>query len=180
MVRFGTPLAFSRGYVLVTPGQTPRPTTQCKGRIRNPGGHQEMVASTYCLLAELLIQTLQPLQCILQLPSGFLKQNRYCQLCQSFKATSPRTKLFSLSPFPLLLFPQHLTIQLHLSLSQPQTVIQASHALTVHIYMHAFSPQDRKLNLPLFPSPSLGIPPFCQCLQTTGQSNYSQSLRNVH
>lgn len=73
VIRFGTPLAFSRGFVLVALGQIPRPTTQCKGEVRNLGRPQGMVASTYCLLTELLIQTLQPLQCILQLPSGFLK-----------------------------------------------------------------------------------------------------------
>lgn len=115
------------------------------------------------------------------LPASFgFSEGKAVLTLLSFKAISPRTKLFLLSSSPPLFFPQHLTIQLHLSLCQPGTATEASYALTLHTNMHTFSPQDRKLDWCSLPSPTVGFYPFCQCLQTTGESDDFQSLRNIN
>lgn len=91
-------------------------------------------------------------------------------ICQSFKGTSPEPKC-SYSVPPVLCLS---TAPYHSAASQPLTARvcdtsqPCSHSAHIHTctYIHILSP-TQKDGLSLFPSPSLGTPPFCQYLQTT-------------
>lgn len=110
----------------------------------------------------------------------FSEAKQVLLVCQSFKDTSPEPKCFhSVPPFLCLS-----TAPYNSAASQPLTarVCDRSqpcpHSAHVHMYTHILSP-TQKDGLPLFSSPSLDIPPFCQYLQTTGQSDHFQSVRNT-
>lgn len=105
----------------------------------------------------------------------FSEAKQVLLVCQSFKATFPEPKCsHSVPPFLcLFIAPYNSTASQPLTARVCDTSQPCPHSAHVHthtyIYMciHILSP-TQKDGLPLFPYPSLGIPCFCQYLQTTG------------